>query len=158
MKTIQDKTQAALQGLRQNLSESQEKTSNKTDLPTNWVSALFLKFQRRYPHKWASAIDGDEEGTIKEWANYLAGLTGEQIKHGLESWDEDWPPSAIEFRKCCLGEGKKLNEHGLDYVPEYLRERITDKSRLLKSKTHAERVEIKNNHMTKIKDMLMGRE
>ena len=121
-------------------------------LPINWISALFLKFQRRYPHKWSSAIDGDEAGTAQEWAEYLAGLTGEQIKHGLESWQEDWPPSAIEFRRVCLSEKPKINEFGLDYVPECYREypRITDRARILSSD---ERNLNREKQKEKIKDL-----
>lgn len=41
---------------------------------------------------------------MDEWRLELAGLTPEQIAHGLEVWDDDWPPSSPEFRKACKGE------------------------------------------------------
>lgn len=40
---------------------------------------------------------------MAEWANGLAGMTGEQIRCGLDTWGEPWPPSLPEFRKACKG-------------------------------------------------------
>jgi len=41
---------------------------------------------------------------MTEWRAGLAGVTGEQIRHGLETWQEPWPPSLPEFRHACLGQ------------------------------------------------------
>lgn len=104
----------------------------KTGIPRHWISALFKKWQARYGHKWVSAIDGIEELAVDEWGQVLDGVTGEQIAHGLEIWDESWPPSAPEFKTACLGKVK--NGFGLDYVPECYRDApIVDESRLLSS-------------------------
>ena len=46
------------------------------------------------------------EVAIKEWGNGLAGLTADDVKRGLEVWQEDWPPSLPEFKKAC----KKLRQ------------------------------------------------
>jgi hypothetical protein len=40
---------------------------------------------------------------VSEWSDRLADVTGEQVKQGLDMWREDWPPSADEFRKVCMG-------------------------------------------------------
>ena len=85
-----------------NLTKSQERTLKKTDLPIHWTAELFKKFQARYGHKWVSAMDGIEKVAVKEWSEQLAGITGEQIAFGLDNWNEDWPPSSVEFKKCCL--------------------------------------------------------
>lgn len=76
-----------------------------------WVSLLFSKFQARYPHKWISALGTPELITlaVDEWGKVLAGVTAEQVKRGLLEWDRDWPPSALEFRKACLGKGDALH-------------------------------------------------
>jgi len=79
------------------------------------VLAIFKKLQARYLHKWTSAIEGIEEEAMREWGRVLKGLTGEQIKCGLDNWSSDWPPAADEFRKACTGG----NGFGLDYVPQY---------------------------------------
>jgi len=114
------------------LTRLREKTSRKTDIPTSWVSALFKRFQARYGHRWVSAIDGIEEVAVEEWRNRLSGVTGEQIKHGLESWDGDWPPSSEEFKKAC--NGRQTNEFGLDYIPEcYRQQPERSRDRLLSS-------------------------
>lgn len=78
-----------------------KKTDGQAIRPA-WTTQLFKKFQARYGHKWVSAIQGIEELAVTEWSEQLAGLTGDQIKHGLDTWTEDWPPCAPEFRKCCL--------------------------------------------------------
>lgn len=80
--------------------------SGKKALPKEWISALFKRFQARYLNKFTSGIEGIEALAVEEWSKELAGLTGKQIKHGLKSWDQDWPPSAPEFRKACLGDDK----------------------------------------------------
>jgi hypothetical protein len=62
-------------------------------------------------HKWTSGIDGIEAVAVREWSNELAGLSPAQIERGLSAWDEDWPPSAPEFKHCCLG-GQPLHRTG----------------------------------------------
>lgn len=89
-------------------------------LPETWVLAIVKKFQARYLHKWASAVEGIEESVVSEWGEVLKGLNGNQIKVGLDNLPSAWPPSAGEFRDLCLGKG--LNEFGLDYTPECYRE------------------------------------
>ena len=79
--------------------------------------------------KWTSSLEGIEETAVKEWAQVLAGLTGEQISNGLSNLSDEWPPSATGFRALC--EGKGVNGFGLDYVPECYRE--TKRERLLES-------------------------
>lgn len=105
-------------------------------MPKVWVAGLFKKFQARYGSKWISAIDGIEEVAVAEWSEGLAGLSPEQIKRGLDSWQGVWPPSLPEFRAACEGRQVGLNAHGLNYVPEYLRPQqavIRDPALLLSS-------------------------
>lgn len=91
---------------------SPDVTSKKMALPINWISALFLRFQAIYGHKFTSTIQGIEDIATTEWANGMAGITGEQIKCGLEkcaqkklqSGEQDWPPTLAEFRALCLPE------------------------------------------------------
>lgn len=76
---------------------------------------------------------GIEEAAVAEWSNGLSGVTGEQIKHGLDTWSEDWPPSLPEFRNACMGTKEGKNEYGMDYVPECYRQRpwTADKKKML---------------------------
>jgi len=76
---------------------------SKTGLPTHWVSALFKKFQARYGHKFTGSIEGIELLAAEEWSQGLSGLSGTQIKKGLDTWQEPWPPSLPEFREACTG-------------------------------------------------------
>lgn len=58
-----------------------------------------------YGHRWASSF-GKEVDPDHVWRATLAGLTEQQIRAGLRQCVErglDWPPTAPEFRKFCLG-------------------------------------------------------
>ena len=128
-------TEAALKNIKTNSEKSQSETLNKTGIPISWVSALFAKFQVRYGHKWVSVIEGIEETAVTEWSQGLAGLTGEQIKFGLDNLTDDWPPSLPTFRNACTGKG--INEFGLDYIPECYREK--KRERLIESDENKEK-------------------
>lgn len=79
----------------------QEENCNGLDI--TWVARLFAKFQARYGNKWTSALPTVElqHLAINEWSEGLAGLTGEEIKHGLNTWKDSWPPTVHEFREAC---------------------------------------------------------
>ena len=134
MQKLATTAEAALNGIATNSTKSQNEMSQKTGLPITWTVAIFKRFHVRYGHKWVSAIDGIEETAISEWSQRLAGLTGDQIKRGLDIWSGEWPPSADEFRAACLGKKLGLNGFGLDYVPEYYRQApVVDRSKQLSS-------------------------
>lgn len=85
-------------------------------------------------HKWVSAMEGIEHLAVREWSQGLTGLTSDQIKHGLDTWEGEWPPTLPEYRAACLGKKIGLNEFGLDFVPEYYRQQpIREQSKLLSS-------------------------
>lgn len=52
---------------------------------------------------------------MDEWRQGLAGMTGEQIKRGLETWDGEWPPSLPEFRNACTGHRDDWQHRGQAY-------------------------------------------
>jgi len=54
---------------------------------------------------------------VREWSDLLADVSGEQVKRGLANWREDWPPSAPEFRKACLGGKGDALHLGRAYKP-----------------------------------------
>ncbi|GMR16820.1 MAG: hypothetical protein BMS9Abin31_1207 [Gammaproteobacteria bacterium] len=114
------------------LTNPQEKPQSTKGLPELWVLGIFKKLQLRYPHKWDSGIEGIEKEMVKEWSGILSGLTGNDIKRGLKGWNENWPPSSVEFLKACKGQLK--NEFGLNYVPQYYKQ--TAKERLIENDTH----------------------
>jgi hypothetical protein len=130
---------------------------NQTGLPAHWISALFKKFQARYLHKWTSAIEGIEEVAVEEWSQALAGLTGDQLKNGIDSWKGDWPPTAEEFRSACIGKAK--NGFGLDYIPEcYRDEPVIDESKLLSSDQREAAKEKHKKEWEEMKAKLKGKQ
>jgi len=92
-------------------------------------------------HKWDSAIDGNEKYIAETWGAGLAGLTGEDIKRGLESLSGEWPPSMPEFKELCLNGVK--NGLGLDYTPpchaEFKRDRAIESDTLISKRKKAAR-------------------
>lgn len=101
---------------------SQEKMQQKTEFPKTWISALFKRFQAIYGHKFTSTIDGIEPLAVREWSVALSGLTGAQIKSGIDRCltraikpgEQDWPPTPAEFRRLCLPE--KMPAYHRDYI------------------------------------------
>ena len=72
-------------------------------LDDEWVGKLFLILQTRYGHKWLSAYPPGRtlDIALGEWALGLAGFSADEIKHGLDSWDCEWPPTLPQFREVC---------------------------------------------------------
>ena len=151
MEKIKTTTEAALKSLATNATKSQQGQSQTARLSEIWVAALFKKFQVLYLHKWSSALEGIEDYAVHEWSEALGGLTGDQIKNGLANLDDEWPPSAISFRRLC--EGKGINGFGLDYVPECYRE--TKREKLIESdESKAKHKAAYKSGMAGLKDIL----
>ena len=79
------------------------------------MTEIFKVLQARYLGKFSTPIRGIEEKAADEWSLGLAGVTHAQLKHGLDAWNEEWPPSLPDFRNCCLSSGGKDGwKHGGD--------------------------------------------
>jgi len=127
-------------------------------LLTATLAAIFKKFKRRYLHKWSSAINDDEIATIREWLERLQGVTVTQLVEGEKTWREDWPPSADEFAKHCLGQRKDVNEFGLTFSPSYHRDEQRKperrKERLLSNDNRDAWREKQREHVKKLREVL----
>lgn len=112
MQHVSQTLEAAQSALATRSTTSRTETRLNTEFPQTWVSALFKRFQAIYGQKFTSRIDGIEHLAVREWATGLSGLTGRQIKTGIEKCltrklapgKEDWPPTPAEFRSMCLPE------------------------------------------------------
>jgi hypothetical protein len=130
--------------------------SPASPISEKWIAALFKKLQARYGHKWTSAIEGIERLAVREWSQGLAGCTADQIKHGLDTWNNAWPPSLPEFQQACTGyqdpagtDPAYCKTYGYNYSPEQ------DKAKLLPAinRTLA-LVEQHGEHMAKLRKAL----
>ena len=66
------------------------------------IKYLFAKFHARYGSKWQSQFPDDLWPLVQsEWLDELKGMTPENIKHGLDTWREFWPPNIYEFSEAC---------------------------------------------------------
>ena len=71
-----------------------------------WAAALLARFAVMWPKAWADSLAGLDLNMLRaEWAKGIAGLSGEEIRHGIDHCrtHNPWPPSIAEFRTACRG-------------------------------------------------------
>lgn len=71
-----------------------------------WAAALIARFAVIWPKSWADSLAGMDVDMLRsEWAKGIEGLTGEEIKAGIDHCRShcNWPPSIAEFRQACHG-------------------------------------------------------
>ena len=100
---------AAALAYQQPCEPSRSQTSKKTGLQKNLIQCLRTGLQAcSHDSRRSTGIaglvqfDGIEEQAVAAWADTLAGITGEQIKSGIDTLACEWPPSAPQFRLHCL--------------------------------------------------------
>ena len=92
---------------------------------------LWERLSHIYGHKWTSAFgecafgdNGELTDVARTWLSALEDLDTRQIADGLRSCCDDpsneWPNLPM-FRARCLK--RNQNEHGLNYLPLYYREK-----------------------------------
>lgn len=90
---------------------SPENARNSLQRPL--VQTLWQLMGSMYGHRWTSSF-GESVDPDRVWAATLAGLDESQIRYGMRQCVNlglDWPPTAPEFRKLCLGESDVAWEH-----------------------------------------------
>lgn len=72
-------------------------------LPDNWIDALFARltglYGNRFTNMWANI---DAHLVRQTWATELAGVTPAGIKYALDHLPDEFPPTALQFKKTCL--------------------------------------------------------
>lgn len=104
-----------LETLRQRAGQGKARSENsKNSTGKRMAIALWQAMASMYGHRWSSSF-GTEVDPDRIWEACLENITMEQLKAGLRACRDtglDWPPSAPEFRKMCLGKHKnELREH-----------------------------------------------
>ena len=120
--------------------------TGQTALPSKWVDALLLRFNAIWPRKWADSINGVDYRLVSaEWANGLAGLSGADLKRGIEHCRAHlaWPPSISEFRAAC-------QDHATPEQRAYAA-RAAEAQPLLASQTRAETLQAGAEAAAKVK-------
>jgi hypothetical protein len=113
-----------------------------------------LKFHAIWGAKWAESIDGIQYRVLAgEWAEGIAGLTGEQIKTGIDRCRTTmaWPPSIAEFRSACEG-GSTPEQRA------YAERAERDKAGLLERSTWGDRKAVGLRHLAALHDQLSGKD
>jgi hypothetical protein len=87
------------------INEIQE--TGQKDVSTQYATSrtikyLFAKFHARYGSKWQSQFPEDLWPLVQsEWLAELKEMTADDIKRGLDTWHEFWPPNVFEFKDAC---------------------------------------------------------
>ncbi len=91
------------------------KTTAKQSLPEAWMAALFERMRIRYGDLWTKKV-GEEQTdldmTMDDWGQVLSSCSGEEIKHGLETWKSEYPPNVRQFQTACKS-ATRLGAHEL---------------------------------------------
>lgn len=92
-------------------------SGTRASLPLPWTARLFAKLQARYGRTWQAQWPTAEmqRAAMAEWGERLAGMDGETLRRGLDSWRDDWPPNVEQFRKACLGIADDWEHRGAAY-------------------------------------------
>lgn len=126
-------------------------------MPSDATKKLLLKFAVIWGKTWGDQIAGIPYRSLEEtWAEGLAGLTGDQLKTGLEHVTKTckWPPSIAEFRAACLPppDGRTAEQRAYDARAE------ADKAGLLERSTWAQRKAVGLRHLGAMKDALSAKQ
>jgi len=110
-----------------------------------------------YGHRWVSSFGAevDPDGT---WQAIISGLTSKQVQCGVDACREkclEWPPSAPEFRKLCLGDNESI-EHKNHAIRAAETDRMLQNQQLrLEDAGKRERaINARNTHIDKLRGML----
>lgn len=75
-------------------------------LSPSHLAIVWVKLAELFGHTFTSQYGTAPNGSVAEtWGTALAGLTGQQLAHGLREvvkLGSEWPPSAPRFRMLCL--------------------------------------------------------
>lgn len=126
-------------------------------LPDNWISALFSRMTAIYGRRWTDSfpLNGqqDPESVMSaakaEWQSALIGVTGEQIKRGIEHCRDKltFPPSISQFLEACGATSGEWQHAGPGY-------RVIDPSKLLPKKISEENEKIARESIEKMRRSL----
>lgn len=98
---------------RQGVSAPTSPERGRSGLPQSLVETVWQLMGSMYGHRWTSSF-GDSVDPDRVWAATLAGLDEAQVRYGMRqcvAQGHEWPPSAPEFRKLCLGSSDVSWEH-----------------------------------------------
>lgn len=83
--------------------------------------ALFKRLQAIYGVRWDDQFPSEarHDAALVEWGLGLVGLSGEQIKRGIEKCRTgcDWPPSIAQFVRFACAADECWEHRGLAYRP-----------------------------------------
>lgn len=90
-------------------SGSTSERSPATPQRANVMAALWQRMTDLFPFRWTSAVGewATDSTAVTAWAEALAGLTDDQLRHGMRSLGMNgakFPPSGPEFRLMCEGD------------------------------------------------------
>lgn len=72
-------------------------------LPEQWIDALFARLTGLYGNRFTNMWANIEPQLVRNtWAVELAGVRPEAIRYALEHLPDEFPPTALQFKKICF--------------------------------------------------------
>lgn len=72
-------------------------------LPDNWIDALFARLTGLYGNRFTNMWSNIDAKLVRQtWASELAGVKPAGIKYALDHLPDEFPPTALQFKKICL--------------------------------------------------------
>ena len=105
-------------------------------LPDNWIDALFARLTGLYGNRFTNMWTGIDAPLVRQtWASELAGMRPESIKYALDHLPEDFPPTALQFKKLCFmsPERPMVIAHDVPAQPDRIRDAM---AKLTKPEPH----------------------
>lgn len=80
--------------------------SSKTCVTIGAIDRVFLKLQARYGNQWTSQWSDPDMYKLatNEWYDGLKHFDLLDVKHGLETYNGDYPPNLEQFKKACTSD------------------------------------------------------
>lgn len=84
------------------LTTSATSPAKRAALPDAVIDRLFERLGGMYMARWLDSMQGCDIATVKRvWAEELAEVTPQAMKHALDSMKGEFPPSLPAFRALC---------------------------------------------------------
>lgn len=123
-------------------------------LPAPWIETLFARFSAIWPEKMADRLSTfDRSAIVEEWRLGLAGLSGAEIRNGIDRARREctWPPEIAEFRALAT------DHANAEQRAFATRLRLDcDSARALPAETWAQRRERGRRHLSDLRAALKG--
>jgi hypothetical protein len=104
------------------LTELKDEMPRSKRLPEAWTTGLFSRLGMMYGQRFRSAFlsPAAVDEWVQTWGRGLAGLSSEELKHGLARCIQECPdfaPTLGRFREMCVGKPPAVDPSHRPWIP-----------------------------------------